>query len=147
MTEGVAPESISREGLEHTLVHLRGNSETPQNGFLVWLVGDTEPWGEIHQLAEFAQQLGAEGVDGSSLDAIYAVAELTLQSLRDLPGRLIGKGEYADSDRVDAESLDEKTDALDETKGLPGTRAGEHQQWSGLCFDRRALTGRRCRRP
>ena len=139
MTECVAAEAIAREGVEDAVLHFSRNSEAAENGFLVWLVGDAEAWLEVYPFAELAQQLGAECVDRSSLHALYTIPELSLQTFRDLAGRLVGEGEDANSRRIDGEALDQESNALDQTEGLAGSRTGKDEQRLWCCFDCGAL--------
>ena len=130
---------MTGERVEDTFLHLPRNSEPPQNGFLVRLVGNAEPGLEIHLFAKIAQQLGAERVDGAALDALHTIAQLALQSLGDLAGGLVGECENADSRRIEGETLDEIANALDEAERFSGTRSGEDQKRLRWPLDRVSL--------
>ena len=127
------------ERVEHALLHLARNPEAAQNGFLVRLVGNAEAGLEIHLFAKFAQQLGAERVDGAALDALHTIAQLALQSLGDLTGGLVGECENADSRRFDDEALDEIANALDEAERFSGTWSGEDEERLRWPLDRVSL--------
>jgi hypothetical protein len=93
---------------------------------LVLLVGNAESGFEADVRTKLAEKLCAEGMDRSALHALYTGAEV-LETRGDLVGRLVGEREDADSIRVDSKILDEKSDALDEAKRLPRTRAGQDE--------------------
>jgi hypothetical protein len=76
--------------------------------------------------AKLAEQLRAEGMDGSPLHTLYALAEV-LQTRGDLVGRLVGEREDADSIWLDLQILDEESNALNEAKRLAGAGAGEDE--------------------
>jgi hypothetical protein len=126
-------------------VHPGGDSEPPQDRFLVRLVGDAEPGLQVDALAEFSQQLGAESVDGAALHALDAVTELTVQASGDLAGGLIGEGEDADPGGIYSEPLDEVANALDETECLPRPGTSQDEQWLRGGLDGRALRSGRSR--
>jgi len=64
-------------------------------------------------------------VDRSALHALYAIPELSMQTLGDFTRRPVGEGEDADSRRIDGEALNEISNALDEAESLARTRSGE----------------------
>jgi hypothetical protein len=123
-------------------VLLRWHSEAAQNGFLVGLVGDAKAGLESNLLAEFAQQLGAEGVDGPALHALHARAELASETLGNFTGGLVREGEDADAVRLDAELVDQECDPLDEAEGFSRARAREDQQRLRRGLDGKTLRGR-----
>src|SRR6266513_1797565 len=55
--ERITAKAIARECVEDALVHLRRNLEPAKYGFLIRLIGDTEPKLQPDLLAELAQQL------------------------------------------------------------------------------------------
>src|SRR2546423_159162 len=77
--------------------------------------------------------------------ALYAIDLVTerVKSIGDFAGGFVGERENADSSRIDVESLDQKSNALDKAEGLAGARAGHYERWCGRCSDRRLL---RCSR-
>ena len=126
-------------------MHFRRDSQATQNRFLIRLVGDAEAGLEVDALAKFAQQLGAESVDGAALYAVDAIAQLALQPLGNFTGGLVGKSENADSGGIQVEPFDEVTNALDETECLPGPGTGEDEQWLCGRLDGGALRSGRSR--
>jgi hypothetical protein len=64
-------------------------------------------------------------MNGPALHAIDFVAE-RIQALGDFAGGFVGKGENADSSRIDVEIVDQKSNALDETEGFAGARPGDY---------------------
>jgi len=139
VTEGIAAESIAREGVEDAVLYFPRDSEAAEERFLVQLVGDAEAWLQVYPFAELAQQLGAERMDGSAFHTLYAIAELSLQTLGDFAGGFVGESEDADSRRINAETLDQESNALDEAECLAGSRTGEDEQRLCWCFDCVAL--------
>jgi hypothetical protein len=135
----VAAESIAREGLENLLVHLRRDPDSAQHRFLVRLVGDAKARLEIDSLAEFAEQLGAKGVDGSPLYPIDAVSQLRLETLGYFACCLVGEGENANPGWIDVQPLDEIADAFYQAESLSRARPGEDKQRLRRRFDCGAL--------
>jgi hypothetical protein len=78
-------------------------------------------------------------VDRSALHALHALAQLSLQTLGDFAGGLVGEGEDADSRRINGEMLDQKSNTLDQAEGLAGSRTSEDKQRLWCCFDCIAL--------
>ena len=99
--------------------------EAGEHTELIILVGNSKSAREPDVIAELAQDLGAEGVNRPSLDAITIGTEL-LQSRRDFLGGFVGERERENSCGLELARFDEEPDALDETKSLSGARAGEH---------------------
>jgi hypothetical protein len=81
-------------------------------------------------------------VDGAALYTLYSLPHLA-QTLGNFTGGLVGEGEDANSARIDIESLDEESNALDETERLSRAWAGEDEQWLWAGLDCRALRRRR----
>lgn len=82
-------------------------------------------------------------MNGPALDSIDFVAECG-QSLGDFPGGLVGECENADAVWIDAERFDQITNALDQTKSLAGTGAGEDKRRPWRRLNGRELRGSRC---
>ncbi len=113
--------------------------EPSEHGALILLVGDAEPRAEADVRAVLAKQLGAEGMQGPTLDALGPRSDATRQSRRDLVSCLVGERERADAGGVDLELLDEIPDAFDEAERLSGAGPGEDQRRPRWRFDGRAL--------
>jgi hypothetical protein len=116
-------------------VHLCRRFEPAQDSFLVGLVGDAEPGLQSYVLAELAQQLGAECVDRSALDALDAWPQLAHEPLRDLARGLVGESEDADPLRLDAELVDQESDPPDQAERLAGAWPREDKKRSRRSFD------------
>jgi hypothetical protein len=93
-------------------------------------------------LAELAQQLGAEGVDRSALDALDARPQLADEALRDLARGFVGESEDTDPLRLDAEPADQEFDSSDEAERLPRTRTREDEKRSCWGCDGKQLRRR-----
>ena len=78
-------------------------------------------------------------MDRPALDALYSIAELAVQTLGDFTGGFVGEGEDTDFGRIDIETLDQVTNALDEAECLSRAGAGENEERLGKSFDCRAL--------
>ena len=138
----IAPKAVRRKPRQHSAVPSSISLEPAEDRELILLVGDAKPGLESDVRAELAEQLRAEGMNGSALDSLYARAEV-LQSRSDLVRGLVGEREDADSIRVDSVILDEESNALDEAKRLPGTGARQNEDRAEGSFNRLALRGRR----
>jgi hypothetical protein len=112
-------------------VLLGSNAESSQHRALVILIGDAKARLKSDFLTVLTQQLGAKRMDGAALDAVGIVAEL-FQPLGDLSCCFVGESENANATCVDAELFDEIANALDQTKRLAGTRAGEDERRSTM---------------
>ena len=136
--ERLAAKTVAREGVQEKLVPLGRYTQPAQYRSLVVLVGNSESRLQSHFFTELTQQLGAERVDGATLDAVTRVAELG-ETLRDLAGGFVGEGENANSTRIDIQSADQVPNALDQAESLACTRPGENQRRPRRREDRRAL--------
>jgi hypothetical protein len=142
MAEGVTAEPVARERLQNTLLHPARHSEAAEDRLLVRLVSDAKARLEIDALAELAQDLGAKTMDRPTLHAINAIAQLVVQPLGNLSGRLVRKSENADPGRVNCQVLDQEPDALDEAEGLAGAGTRDNEEGLRLRFDGGALARR-----
>jgi len=95
--------------------------------------------------AKLAEQLCAEGMNGSALDSLYTRAEV-LQARSDFVRCLVGEREDADPIRIDSMILDQESNALDEAKRLPCTGSGKDEYRPKGSFNRLALRARRTAR-
>jgi len=107
---------------------------------LILLVGDAKPGLESDVRAKLAEQLCAEGMNGSAFDSLCTRAEV-LQARSDLVRGLVGEREDADSIRVDSMILDEEPDALDEAERLSCAGSGQDEDRPQGSLDRIALRG------
>src|SRR6185503_12344707 len=127
IAERLVAETLRREAHEQRTVSTHRDAESSEDGALIAVVGDAEARLEPDALAEFAQQLGTEGVDRSRLHRQSPCANGALEPERDLVGCLVGEGESAEPIGLEPARLHEMTNALDEAERLPGTRSGEDQ--------------------
>jgi hypothetical protein len=123
-------------------LHFRRNFETAEDGFLVGLIGDAEAGLQSDVLAEFAQQLGAEGVDRSALDPLNTGPQFAHEAFRDLTRCLVGESEDTDSLGLDAELVDQESDSPDQAERLARARTRQDQKRSGRSFDGKKLRRR-----
>jgi hypothetical protein len=127
MSERLAAKAVAREGVENALSHSPRDFEAHENCLLINFVGDSEALLQTDFVAELAQELRAKRVNGSSLDAFHASAELAIEPRRDLSSRLVGESENANASGVEFAVLDKESHALDKAIGFssPGTRTNK----------------------
>jgi hypothetical protein len=140
VAERLAAKSIAGERLENALMEARRNSEAPKNRSLIGLVGDSKAFLKSHLVAKLAEELGAEGMDRPALDGFHPRPELTVETLGDFAGRLIGESKDADSGGVEIAALDKESNPFDEAVGLARSRTRPHEQRLRLGLDCSALS-------
>jgi len=142
-SQGLAAKAESSERIQNRLDEFSRNLEAAKDRLLVRIVSDSESQLQADLVAEFTQQLGAKGVNGSALDALRARPQLTPEPFGYLTGGLVGESKNANPAGVYTQAVDQKPYSLDQTERLAGAGTGEHEQRLGAAFYCRQLGSRR----
>ena len=97
---------------------------------LIVEIDDLRMGGETQAVAELAQQIEAEGVEGSSPDLRRGFARNVSDPFAQLLGRLVGIGQDEDLVRIGA-AFDQLFHARDQRPGFAGAGPGLKQQGAG----------------
>ena len=136
---GIAAEPVRGEPAQRVAMPAAISFNATQHRALVVIVGDAESGIEADQRSVFAEEFGAERVDGAARDLAGWRTEPRFEAVFYLSGGLVGERERADPRRIHVVVLDQVADALDKAERLARARSCQHEQRAHSGLDGRAL--------